>query len=104
MPGYLSNTSRAALIRFSAGLAPAMPGSITMLPSKFSVSASHCAMNRASAQSVAVTKLTKLSEVTRRSTRITGMPRFIARVTAGSSASAVAGLKIKRSTSRSTRS
>ena len=57
MPGYWLKTSCAALMRFSAGEAPARPPSITTLPSKFSVSASHWAEMRPSAWSEAVTKV-----------------------------------------------
>ena len=56
MSGYVSKTSWAALIRFSAGLAPAMPAIMTMLPLPFRVSAIHCAMWRPNDQSSALTK------------------------------------------------
>ena len=57
MPGYFEKTSLLALIRISAGLAPAMPGSITMSPSPFRYSAIHWASMRPTTVSDAVTKV-----------------------------------------------
>ncbi len=104
MPGNCVRISSPPARLSSAGPAPAMPPSITMFPFPFSISASQSICIRPWAALLEVTKETKLSLLTLRSTQMTGIPCFIVRVVMGSRAAIVAALRSNRSIPLATRS